>query len=154
MSTVSEVILELINRNISISVAESCTGGLISSNITKYSGVSKIFSGGIICYSNKAKVKYLFVSKKTLSKYGAVSANVAEEMINGLYINEKTNFCISTTGVAGPNGGTKNKPVGLVFVGIKFKKRNYVYKKIFKGSRLDIQRKNKIYVFKKIKELI
>ena len=106
MPIIKKVIDKLIKKNISISVAESCTGGLIANTITKYSGVSKIFSYGIICYSNEAKSKYLSVSKSNLSKFGAVSKEVAEDMINGLYKNEKTKICISTTGIAGPNGGT------------------------------------------------
>ena len=154
MSTLNKTISKLIKKNISISVAESCTGGLISYNITKYRGVSKIFSGGIICYSNKAKIKYLSVPKKTLLKYGAVSSNVAEAMINGLYDNEKTQICVSTTGIAGPDGGTKNKPVGLVFIGIKFNKKNFIYKKFYKGNRLEIQRKAKEFIFKTIEKLI
>ena len=154
MSTISKIISELVRKKISISVAESCTGGLISHTFIKESGVSKIFSGGIICYSNKAKIKYLSVSKKTLSKYGAVSSNVALEMINNLYKKEKTHICISTTGIAGPNGGTKNKPVGLVFIGIKFKNNKFIFKKLYKGSRLEIQRKTKNFIFKKIKKLI
>ena len=154
MSTTTKIIAKLIKKNISISVAESCTGGLISYNLTKYSGVSKIFSTGIICYSNKAKNKYLSVSKKTILKYGAVSSNVAEEMINGLYDNEKTKICISTTGIAGPGGGTKKKPVVLVFIGIKYNKNNFIYKKLYKGTRLEIQRKTKEFIFKKIEELI
>ena len=154
MSTVKKIISKLIKKNISISVGESCTGGLISYSLAKESGVSKIFSGGIICYSNKSKIKYLLVSKKTLSNHGAVSSNVALEMINGLYKNEKTKICVSTTGIAGPKGGTKNKPLGLVFIGIKFNKYNYIYKKIYKGSRIDIQRKTKNFIFKKINDLI
>ncbi len=154
MSTVSQIILKLIKKNISISIAESCTGGLIAHSITKNEGVSKIFSGGIICYSNKSKIKYLSVSKKTLLKYGSVSSNVANEMINGLYKNEKTKICVSTTGIAGPKGGSKFKPVGLVFIGIKFKKNNLIYKKIYKGNRTDIQRKTKNFIFKRISELI
>tara|TARA_Y100000996_G_scaffold317840_1_gene253996 strand:- start:450 stop:914 length:465 start_codon:yes stop_codon:yes gene_type:complete len=154
MSTVSKIIKKLIEKKITISLAESCTGGLIAHNITKYSGVSKIFLSGIVCYSNKSKIKYLSVSKRTLSKYGAVSSNIAQEMINGLYENEKTQICISTTGVAGPNGGTIDKPVGLVFIGIKFKKKNYIFKKIYKGSRQDIQNKTKLFIFKEINKLI
>ncbi len=154
MSTISNIIIRLIKKNISISVAESCTGGLISYTLTKHSGISKIFSGGIICYSNKAKMKYLSVSKKTLSKHGAVSSYVAKEMINNLYKNEKTKICICTTGVAGPNGGTKNKPVGLVYIGIKYKNNNHIFKKFYKGSRLIIQRKTNEFIFKKINQLI
>tara|TARA_B100000989_G_scaffold285308_1_gene252884 strand:- start:415 stop:879 length:465 start_codon:yes stop_codon:yes gene_type:complete len=154
MSLVDKIILTLIKKNISISIAESCTGGLISSSITKINGASKIFSCGIISYSNISKFKYLSVSKRTLNKFGAVSSNVATEMIDGLYNMEKSQITISTTGIAGPNGGTKNKPVGLVYVGLKFKNKNYIYKKLFTGSREDIQKKTKNFVFKKIDELI
>ena len=154
MPTVNKIITKLIKKNISISVAESCTGGLISHFITKNSGVSKIFSGGIICYSNHSKIKYLSVSRRTLSRYGAVSSNVAQEMIDGLFKNEKTKICISTTGVAGPNGGSKNKPVGLVYIGIKYNKNNFIYKKYFKGARIDIQRKTNKFIFNKIDKLI
>ena len=154
MPIIKKVIDKLIKKNISISVAESCTGGLITNTITKYSGVSKIFSYGIISYSNKAKSKYLSVSKSNLSKFGAVSKEVAEDMINGLYENEKTKICISTTGIAGPNGGTKLKPVGLVYIGIRVNKNNYIFKKIYKGNRLYIQRKTRDFIFRKINELI
>ncbi len=154
MSLVENIVLDLIKKKISISVAESCTGGLICNTITKNSGVSKIFNYGIICYSNKSKAKYLSISYNKLLKYGAVSHEVANEMINGLYKKEKSKICISTTGIAGPSGGSKLKPVGLVFIGIKFNKTNYIYKKYFKGSRNEIQTKTKNFVFKKIKELI
>ena len=154
MRIIKKVIDKLINKKISISVAESCTGGLIANTITKYSGVSKIFSYGIITYSNKSKSKYLSVSKTNLSKFGAVSKEVAEDMINGLYENERTKICISTTGIAGPNGGTKLKPVGLVYIGIKINNKNYIFKKIYKGNRLDIQRRTRDFIFRKINELI
>ena len=154
MPITKTIINKLIKNNITISVAESCTGGLIANSITKFSGVSKIFSYGVVSYSNKTKIKYLGVSKNNLSKFGAVSKNIAEEMINGLYKNEKTELCISTTGIAGPNGGTKEKPVGLVYIGIKFKKNNYIFKKVYKGKRLDIQRKTRNFVFGKIDQLI
>ncbi len=154
MSFTKKIIDKLINKNISISVAESCTGGLIANTITKHNGVSKIFSYGIVSYSNEAKSKYLSVSKTNLSKFGAVSKEVAEDMINGLYENEKTQICISTTGIAGPNGGTKLKPVGLVYIGIKIYNNNYIFKKIYTGKRLDIQRKTRDFIFRKINQLI
>ena len=154
MSTINKLIAKLVKKKLKISTAESCTGGLVAYSIIKNSGVSKIFTGSIICYSNSAKIKYLSVSKKTLSKYGAVSRNVANEMIDGLYKNEKTQICVSTTGVAGPNGGTKYKPVGLVYVGIKIKKKKYIFKKIYKGTRLQIQNKTKNFIFEKIDQLI
>ena len=154
MSITKKIINKLIKKNVSISVAESCTGGLIANTLTKTSGISKIFSYGIITYSNKSKKKYLSVSHSNLIKYGAVSREVAEDMINGLYKNEKTTICISTTGIAGPNGGTKVKPVGLVYIGIKIKKNNYVFQKIYKGNRLDIQKKTRDFIFRKINQLI
>lgn len=154
MSLQNKIIKKLIKNNISISVAESCTGGLIASSIVKNDGVSKIFTCGIVCYSNKAKIKYLSISKKILNKFGAVSSTIAEEMLNNLYKKEKTKITISTTGIAGPNGGTKTKPVGLVYIGIKYNKKNFIYKKEFKGSRLEIQRKSKDFVFKKINLLV
>ena len=154
MPFIKKIIDKLIKKNISISVAESCTGGLIANNITKFSGVSKIFSYGIITYSNKSKSKYLSVSKTNLSKFGAVSKEVAEDMINGLYKNEKTKICIATTGIAGPNGGTKFKPVGLVYIGIKINNKNHIFKKIYKGKRLDIKRKTRDFIFRKIHQLI
>ena len=154
MSLVDKIILKLIRKNISISIAESCTGGLISSSITRINGASKIFSCGIISYSNNSKFKYLSVSKKTLNQFGAVSSNVAKEMIDGLYNMEKTKITISTTGIAGPKGGSIKKPVGLVYIGLKFKNKNYIYKKLFTGSRLDVQKKTKNFVFKKIDELV
>ena len=100
MPIIKKIIDKLIKKNISISVAESCTGGLIANTITKNTGVSKIFSYGIISYSNKAKSKYLFVSKTNLSKFGAVSKEVAEDMINGLYKNEKIGFIGNGEGIA------------------------------------------------------
>ena len=153
MSSFNKIINKLIKKKLSISVAESCTGGLVSYTLAKQSGVSKIFRSGIICYSNKSKIKNLSVSKKSLSDYGAVSSEVAEEMINGLYSKEKTEICISTTGVAGPNGGSKYKPVVLVYIGIKFKKKKFIYKKNFKGNRLEVQRKTNRFIFDKINNL-
>ena len=154
MYTSTKIIKKLITNKVSISVAESCSGGLISNTLVKQDGASKIFSLGLICYSNESKIKYLSVSKKTLLKFGAVSAKVAEEMINNLYKKEKSIITVSTTGIAGPKGGSKMKPVGLVFIGIKYKNNSHIFKKFFKGDRLTIQRKTKDFVFKKISELI
>ena len=154
MYSSSKVISRLIKKNISISVAESCSGGLISNTLVKHDGVSKIFSLGLVCYSNLSKIKYLSVSKNTLDKFGSVSSNIAAEMLNNLYNKEKTKITVSTTGIAGPKGGTKKKPVGLVYIGIKYNNNTMIFKKNFSGNRLDIQRKTKDFVFKKIQDLI
>ena len=154
MYSSKEVISKLIKKNISISVAESCTGGLIANTLVKHNGISKIFTLGLICYSNTSKIKYLSIKKNTLNKFGAVSSNIAEEMIDNLYKKEKTDITISTTGIAGPKGGTKLKPVGLVYIGIKYKKNNMIFKKNFTGNRLSIQRKTRNFIFRIIYDLI
>ncbi len=109
----------LIKKKLKISVAESCTGGLLASKITSISGASKIFNLGFITYSNQSKMKILKVDKKIIKKYGAVSHQCCRAMVNNLSKISKTNINVSITGIAGPNGGTKNKPVGLVYIGVK-----------------------------------
>lgn len=108
----------MIGKNMTISTAESCTGGLLSSTIINYSGISQVFMEGVVTYSNEAKIKRLGVKKETLDKYGAVSSQTAAEMAEGIAKLSSTNIGLSTTGIAGPDGGTKEKPVGLVYIGM------------------------------------
>lgn len=124
-------------KNYSFSVAESCTGGMLSSTIIKIPGISKYFQEGMITYSNESKVSRLKVDKNLIEKYGAVSKEVAEEMVNGLI----TDIGISTTGIAGPEGGTQEKPVGLVYIGVKVKEKVTTFKFNFTGDREKIRRK-------------
>ncbi len=128
-------------NKIKVSVAESCTGGLISYNLTKIPGASKFFIVGIVSYSNISKLDLLKVRQKTLTKYGAVSAEICKEMCNNLLKISKTNIAISVTGIAGPDGGTKKKPIGLVYVGICSKNKLEIKKFNFgkKLSRINIQ---------------
>ena len=154
MSLFEKLLNKLIIKKISISTAESCTGGLLSYSFIKNKDSSKIFKGGYITYSNELKIKELKVKKVSLEKYGAVSHQIAEEMIKGLYQKNKTNICISTTGIAGPSGATKNKPVGLVYIGIRINKKNIILKKYFKGTRIQIQKKCVNFVFKYLDQLI
>ena len=109
----------LIKKKIKISFAESCTGGLLASTITSISGASKIFSLGLITYSNQAKIKILRVNKNIIKRFGAVSYECCYAMVNNLSRISKTNINVSITGIAGPRGGTKKKPVGLVYIGLK-----------------------------------
>ncbi len=109
----------LTRKKIKISFAESCTGGLLASSITSISGASKIFNLGLITYSNQAKIKILKVNKNTIKKYGAVSSECCHSMVNNLSKISKAYINVSITGIAGPRGGTKKKPVGLVYIGIK-----------------------------------
>ncbi len=115
----SKVVRILTKKKLTVSFAESCTGGLLASTITSISGSSKVFNIGLITYSNNAKVKLLKVPKKTITKYGAVSHETCLSMVENLSKISKSNISISITGVAGPNGGTNQKPVGLVYVGLK-----------------------------------
>jgi nicotinamide-nucleotide amidase len=132
---------KLKKKKIKVAVAESCTGGLISYNLTKIPGASKFFMMGIVSYSNISKLDLLKVRQKTLTKYGAVSAEICKEMCNNLLKISKTNIAISVTGIAGPDGGTKKKPIGLVYVGICSKNKLEIKKFNFgkKLSRINIQ---------------
>lgn len=144
-------VVELIKeKNLTISTAESCTGGMLASKLIDVSGVSENFYEGIVSYSNEAKMKRLGVSKETLEKYGAVSEETAREMLMGLH----TDIGLATTGIAGPNGGTEEKPVGLVYMGIKIKNKIYIEKKIFKGDRNKVRERTVSHtLFKLIKIL-
>ena len=117
-----------------ISTAESCTGGMLSSAITSVSGSSKVFTMGIVSYSNQSKITILKVSKKIIQKYGAVSIQCCLAMVSNLSKISKSNICISITGLAGPTGGSKLKPVGLVYIGIKIGKKVIVNKCNFKNK--------------------
>ena len=132
----NKIYLELIKQKLTIATAESCTGGLIGHTITNISGSSKVYDGGIISYSNKAKMELLNVPENLLIKYGAVSEEVAKAMSDGIRKKSKVDIGISTTGIAGPTGGTKEKPVGLVYISISTSKNTVVKKYIFLGDRL------------------
>ena len=128
------VVKKLIKKKLKISLAESCTGGLLSSTITSISGSSKIFNLGLIAYSNQSKIKVLRVSKKIIREHGAVSKQVCLAMLKNISKIGKTFMSVSITGIAGPGGGTKKKPVGLVYVGIKRGNKVSVKKYLFKNK--------------------
>ena len=142
MNNLSIKIVNLLTKKkFTVSFAESCTGGLLASTITSISGSSKIFNMGFVTYSNNSKIKLLKVPKRTITKYGAVSYETCLYMVKNLNKISKTNISVSITGVAGPKGGTKRKPVGLVFIGIKIGKKILVKKYLFKNrKRVSIQR--------------
>ena len=129
-----KIIKKLTNKKLTISVAESCTGGLLSSALTSIDGSSRVFKFGVVVYSNKSKIKILYTSKKIIKKYGATSKQVCLSMIKNLGRIVKTNISLSVTGIAGPSGGTKKKPVGLVYVGIKKDNKIQVKKYLFKNK--------------------
>ena len=132
---------KLIDKKLTISVAESCTGGLLANNLTKLANSSKYFQMGLITYSNEAKIKILKVNKNIIKKYGAVSKECCEAMVKNLSKISKSKINVSITGIAGPGGGTKDKPVGLVYIGIKMGRHLLILKNKFKSENRNLIQK-------------
>ena len=141
MKLSKKIVKLLIKKKNRISFAESCTGGLLSSVITSISGSSKVFTLGLVTYSNSSKINVLKVPKKIITKYGAVSYETCLSMVKNLNRISKTNISVSITGIAGPKGGTKQKPVGLVFIGIKKGNKTFVKKYLFKNKKRSLIQK-------------
>ena len=133
MSLNKKIVSILKKKRLKLAIAESCTGGLLSGSIASVSGASKVFLMGLVTYSNQAKINILKVPKKIIQKYGAVSVQCCLSMVNNLSKISKSKVCISITGIAGPKGGSKQKPVGLVYIGIKKDKIVKVNRYIFKN---------------------
>ena len=152
---VNKIVKKLTKKKIKVSFAESCTGGLLSSSITSISGSSKVFNLGLITYSNKTKVDILKVPNKIIKKYGAVSEECCLSMVKNLSKISNANISVSITGIAGPNGGTRLKPVGLVYIGVKKGNKIIIIKKnLFKNkNRISIQKltvKNSLEIINRI----
>ena len=142
MKNLSQKIVKLLTKkNLKMSFAESCTGGLLASSITSISGSSKVFTVGLVTYSNQAKINILKVPKRIIMKHGAVSYETCLYMVKNLNKISKTNISVSITGIAGPKGGTKKKPVGLVYIGIKKGNKTLVKKYIFKNKKRNLIQK-------------
>jgi len=139
VDTVKKIATALIKNNMTLSTAESCTGGLISGVITSIAGSSQFFKGGVTAYSNVVKINLLGVNERTISSFGAVSSQTVEEMVKGVCSLLKTDCAISVSGIAGPGGGTIDKPVGLVYIGIKVHDTVTSYKHIFCGNRHQVR---------------
>ena len=136
----NSIVKKLNKKKLKISFAESCTGGMLASKITSVSGASKVFGLGLVTYSNQAKISILKVNKRIIQKYGAVSPQCCEAMVKNLAKISKAQINVSVTGIAGPNGGTKTKPVGLVYIGVKKSNKLFITKNIFEQkSRKAIQ---------------
>jgi PncC family amidohydrolase len=154
MNFYKKIINKLIKKKLSISFAESCTGGQLTKIFTDVPDISKIFYMSLITYSNKSKSLLLKISPDLLIKYGAVSEKIAYQMSNNLFKISKSKICVSTTGIAGPSGGTVKKPVGLVYIGITFNKKTLVFKKNFLGDRKKIQKDTVMFCLKEINKLL
>jgi PncC family amidohydrolase len=150
MTNYHKLIEILKQKKLTISTAESCTGGLISKLITDVPGASEVFIGGVVSYSNEMKMRWLGVKQETLEEYGAVSENTVREMLNGIMRETGSNIAVAVSGIAGPTGGTPEKPVGTVFIGVAFGDQTRVKKYLFEGSREDVRMKGA----KKIVEMI
>ena len=145
----NKVVQKLSKKKLKVSFVESCTGGMLSSTITSIGGSSKVFDLGLITYSNKAKIDVLKVPKRIINQYGAVSKECCLSMVKNLSKISKANISVSITGVAGPSGGTKLKPVGLVYIGVKKGNKTIVQKSIFKNkNRISIQKATTTKVLK------
>ena len=141
MSLNQKIVSLLKRKKLKVAIAESCTGGMLSSAITSVSGSSKVFTMGLVTYSNQAKTGILKIPQKIINKYGAVSVQCCLVMVNNLSKISKSKVCVSITGIAGPKGGSKQKPVGLVYIGIRIGKKVVVNKCNFKNKgRLFIQK--------------
>ena len=142
--SLNKKIISLIKRKkMKLAIAESCTGGMLSSTITSISGSSKVFTMGLVTYSNQAKTNILKINQKIIKKYGAVSVQCCLAMVNNLSKISKSKVCVSITGIAGPKGGSKQKPVGLVYIGIRVGKKVIINKCNFKNKgRAYIQRQS------------
>ena len=133
--SLNKKIISLIKRKkMKLAIVESCTGGMLSSAITSVSGTSKVFTMGLVTYSNQAKTSILKVPQKLIKKYGSVSIQCCLAMVNNLSKISKSKVCVSITGIAGPKGGSKQKPVGLVYIGIRVRKKVFVNKCNFKNK--------------------
>lgn len=141
-TSIEDVVAQiLVENNLKIAVAESCTGGMVSASLINYPGISSVFMEGCVTYSNEAKIKSLGVKKETLDVYGAVSSECAKEMASGVAKRYNTNIGIATTGIAGPEGGTSEKPVGLVYFGIYINGKVISKKYVFNGNRQNIRKR-------------
>ena len=149
------LVKKLMKKKLKISFAESCTGGMLSSKITSIDGSSKVFGLGLITYSNQAKIKVLKINKNIINRYGAVSSECCRAMVVNLSKISKANINVSITGIAGPNGGSKQKPVGLVYIGVKIGSKLIIKKNLFKfKNRKSIQKASVNKALKIISNLI
>lgn len=151
---ISEVINKLLETKTTIATAESCTGGLVAKTITDFSGVSDIFGEGYVTYSNEAKMKNLGVNPETLKNYGAVSRETCEEMAKGVRLRANASLGVSTTGIAGPGGGTKEKPVGLVYIGVSTEEKTVVEELRLTGTREEVRQKTVESLFELIQKAL
>ena len=148
------IIKNLASKKQTISFAESCTGGRIAAAFTAISGASEVFHGSVVSYSNEIKEAWLGVSVQTLQNYGAVSSHCVEEMLKGISSMSKSDYALAVSGIAGPTGGTKEKPVGTVYIGVLTPANLEIFHCLFQGDREEVQEQSTAYAIKKLKEVL
>lgn len=154
LNRIEKIIKNFTKENIRIAVAESCTGGYISNMFTNVSGASNVFERGVVCYNNQAKIDLLNVDPKTIEENGAVSEEIVRQLANNIRIQSNVDIGIGISGIAGPTGGTPEKPVGLVFIGFSNEKETIVEKYNFKTDRITFKKKVLEKVLQYIEKLI
>jgi nicotinamide-nucleotide amidase len=150
LERISKILREYSEKNIKIAVAESCTGGYISHMFTNMSGASKVFERGIVCYSNQTKIDLINVNSQDIEKYGAVSEIVVRQLAHNIRVLSNVDIGIGISGIAGPTGGTPEKPVGLVYIGVSTEYETKVLQYNFETDRITFKKK----VLKKIIQLL
>ena len=153
-NTIEKIIKKLASTNQTISFAESCTGGRIAAAFTSVAGASAVLNGSVITYSNDIKHKWLDVENEVLKNFGAVSSQCVSQMLEGIKNLSNADYSIAVSGIAGPDGGTEEKPVGTVYIGIKAPYDKEVYHCLFKGDRVSIQEQSTMFAIKKIAEVL
>jgi nicotinamide-nucleotide amidase len=151
---VDRIMLKLIDKKLTVATSESCTGGMVAARLVDYSGASAVFINGFVTYTNESKHRLLGVSNETLEKYGAVSHQTAEEMCLGAAKVTPTNIGLSTTGVAGPGGGTAEKPVGLVYIGVALNSKVTTKELKLNGNRTEIRKQATTAVLELLEKVI
>ena len=154
---VEKIVSKLASQNQTISFAESCTGGRLAVAFTSVSGVSEVFHGSVVSYSNDIKHAWLGVKQQTLKEHGAVSSQCVEEMLSGIATmtqSIKSDYAIAISGIAGPTGGTKEKPVGTVYIGLLSPLKKEVFKCLFDGNRDEVQEQSTAFAIKKLEEIL
>lgn len=152
LERIKNLLHEFTKRKLKIAIAESCTGGYVSHMITNVSGASKVFERGIVCYSNQAKIELVGVNPEDIEIYGAVSENVVEQLSNNVRLLSKVDLGIGISGIAGPTGGTPEKPLGLVFIGFSTDKGTIVEKLNFKSDRLTFKKLVLDYIIEQVEK--
>ena len=151
---VEKIIEKLASQNQTISFAESCTGGRIAAAFTAISGASSVLNGSVVTYSNDIKHKWLGVDSQVLETYGAVSSQCVSQMLEGILTFSGADYALAVSGIAGPTGGSKEKPVGTVYIGLQTPQNQEVFKCLFQGNRDEVQEQSTAFAIKKLEEIL